>query len=382
MEDRMSARAVAAPEAPSAEPGTAEAGPVLQVERRDFVDLVPTDRPRAQPMRGFDPIYTDIVDYIVRCTHRIWDERDIGLIYTHYTHNAVLYSTLGALYSREEVIQDTIARLVSFPERRGQATQVIWRGNDIDGFYTSHLVTGVGRHTQHGAYGPPTGRGFTSRTVADCMVLNNRIHREWLATDAIAVIRQLGLDPLPIADRMARALHAKGQLPQDFGETRRMIGQYPPEEQAELSLAHTETEASLLQWLHDIFNRRMLGCIQRIYAPQVQYHGTSMRELWGRAAVMQHTLKLIGTLPDAAFVPQHICSVPAEEGGEKVALRWVMEGHHLGYGLLGEPTGHRVFVLGFSHFHIVGGQIVEEWCVFDELAMLAQLRLGALVAEG
>ena len=62
-------------------------GSVLQVERRDFVDLVPENRARVQPMRGFDPIYTDIVDYIVRCTHLIWDERDVGLIYTHYTHN-------------------------------------------------------------------------------------------------------------------------------------------------------------------------------------------------------------------------------------------------------------------------------------------------------
>src|SRR3989337_2174696 len=75
---------------------------VLQVERRDYVDLAPTDRPRSQSLRGFDDCYTDIVDYIVRCTHKIWDERDVGLIYTHYTHNAVLYGTLGTLYSREE----------------------------------------------------------------------------------------------------------------------------------------------------------------------------------------------------------------------------------------------------------------------------------------
>ena len=45
------------------------AEPVLQVERRDFVELVPTDRKRVQPMAGFDEIYTDIVVYIVLCTH-------------------------------------------------------------------------------------------------------------------------------------------------------------------------------------------------------------------------------------------------------------------------------------------------------------------------
>ena len=65
---------------------------MLQVEKLDFTDLVPTDRPRKQSLRGFDPVYTDIVDYIVRCTHRIWDERNPGLIYSHYTSNSVVYS--------------------------------------------------------------------------------------------------------------------------------------------------------------------------------------------------------------------------------------------------------------------------------------------------
>jgi hypothetical protein len=74
----------AAPQAVPAQPGR-----VLQVERRDFTQLVPENRPRVQSMRGFDDCYTDIVDYIVRCTHRIWDERDVGLDlpYSHYTHN-------------------------------------------------------------------------------------------------------------------------------------------------------------------------------------------------------------------------------------------------------------------------------------------------------
>ena len=70
------------------------------------------------------------------------------------------------------------------------ATQVIWRGNDVDGFYTSHLVTGSGRHTQFGHYGKPTGRTFASRTIADCMVLENRIFREWVVADTMAIIRQ------------------------------------------------------------------------------------------------------------------------------------------------------------------------------------------------
>jgi predicted ester cyclase len=356
---------------------------VLQVERRDFPELAPTDRPRAQSLDGFDPIYTDIVDYIVRCTHRIWDERDIGLIYTHYTHNCVLYGTMGTIYDREDVVRDTIQRLVSFPERRGMATQVVWNGNDKDGFYTSHLVTGSGRHTQYGHLGQPTGRSFVSRTIADCMVLRNKIYREWVVADTMAIVRQLGLDADAYAEKIAKSLLDKGMTAIDIGENRRLPGQYPPESDADTSIANTPLETETLRWLHEVFNRRMFGKIKSVYAPVTQYHGPSMRELYGPTAVMHQHLALIGSIPDAAYMPQHICSVDSEEGGTKVAVRWLIEGHHSGYGLLealGAPTGARLQVMGMTHYHYKGGKIVDEWNVYDELSLLVQIKLARLVA--
>lgn len=54
---------------------------------------------RRQPMRGFDPDYVDIVDYIVRCTHKIWEEGGMGLLYTHYRHNALVHTAYGKVHS-------------------------------------------------------------------------------------------------------------------------------------------------------------------------------------------------------------------------------------------------------------------------------------------
>lgn len=352
---------------------------VLQVERRDYVDLAPANRPRMQSLRGFDPIYTDIVDYIVRCTHRIFDERNIGLIYSHYTHNAAVYYPLGVVHDREAIVRDTIQRLVTFPERRGMATQVIWRGNDVDGFYTSHLTTGTGRHTQFGHFGPPTGRTFVSRTVADCMVLENKIYREWIVSDWMAIVRQLGLDAHALAQAKAREMFDAGQTLVDIGENRRLLGQTPPQSTADLSIAHNETEAWCLEWLHEVWNRRMLGRIAEVYASNVQWHGPLMKELYGPAAVLHQTMALLGTIPDCAFMPQHICSVPCEEGGEKVAIRWILEGHHLGDGpLLGRATGHRMMIMGVMHLHVVNGKIVDEWMLYDQMTMLVQIKLGEL----
>jgi pimeloyl-ACP methyl ester carboxylesterase/predicted ester cyclase len=357
---------------------------VLQVERRDYQELAPTDRPRSQSLDGFDDIYTDIVDYIIRCTHKIWDERDIGLIYTHYTHNIVLYGTTGTIYNREDVVRDTIQRLVSFPERRGMGTQVIWNGNDKDGFYTSHLVTGSGRHTQYGHLGAPTGKPFVSRTIADCMIFQNKIYREWVVADTMAIIQQLGLDPNHFAMKTAKAKFAAGLTSLDIGENRRFVGQTPPAEKADTSLAHNDVEAQTIEMLHEVFTKRMFGRIARDYAPNAQYHGPLMKELYGHAAIIHQHLGLIGSLPDASYEIQHVASNPCEEGGTKVAVRWIMEGHHLGYGILGtlgDPTGKRVQVMGMSHYHWKNGKIVDEWNVYDELSLLTQVRLGQL-ADG
>lgn len=354
---------------------------VLQVERRDYPDLAPTDRPRSQSLDGFDDIYTDIVDYIIRCTHKIWDERDIGLIYTHYTHNCVLYGTTGTIYNREDVVRDTIQRLVSFPERRGMGTQVIWNGNDQDGFYTSHLVTGSGRHTQYGHLGQPTFKPFVSRTIADCMIHRNKIYREWVVADQMAIIKQLGLDPNLFAARTAKTKFDAGLTSLDIGENRRFLGQTPPAEKADTSLAHNEVEAQTIEMLHEVFTKRMFGRIAQDYAPNAQYHGPLMKELYGVAAIVHQHLGLIGSLPDASYEVQHVASNPCEEGGTKVAVRWIMEGHHLGYGILselGDPTGKRVQVMGMSHYHWKDGKIVDEWNVYDELSLLVQIKLGQL----
>ncbi|MBF9031722.1 ester cyclase [Rhodobacterales bacterium HKCCE3408] len=361
--------------------GGKPAGQVLQAERRDFVDLVPENRERVQPMRGFDPIYTDIVDYIIRCTHRIWDERDVGLIYSHYTHDCVVYSALGTTYTREEVVQNTIQRMFMLPERRGMATQVIWNGNEDDGFYTSHLVTGTGRHTQPGIYGRPTGRTFVARTIADCMVYENKIYREWLVVDTMAQVKQIGLDPQAFAENLARSYFEKGLLAVDMGENRRLIGQYPPESEPDLEIANTDLERQVLQWLHEIHNRRMFGKIRDVYAPTVQYHGPLMKELYGHGAVTHQTVGLWASIPDGFFMPQHICSVPCEEGGTKVAIRWVIEGHHLGWGVLeelGAPTGKRVQVMGMTHLHIRDGRIVDDWTNYDEMSILMQVKLAQM----
>ena len=89
-------------------------------------------------------------------------------------------------------------------------------------------------------------------------------------------------------------------------------------------------------------------------------------------------MRLAAMIPDLVFLPSTSARSRRIEGGEKIAVRWMMDGHHLGHGVLGAPTGHRLFVMGMSHFHLVDGKVVEEWTIYDELALLVQIKLGAL----
>ena len=76
-----------------------------------------------QPMQGFDDDYVDIVDYIIRCTHKIWEEGGLGRIYTHYQHNVKIWTSDGLTYGREDVIAATAETQAAFPDIRELLTR-------------------------------------------------------------------------------------------------------------------------------------------------------------------------------------------------------------------------------------------------------------------
>ena len=64
----------------------------------------PTSGPRRQSMRGFEDTYVDIVDYIVRITHRIWEDQDVGYIYDTYAPACRVYDDGGPRHGIEQMV--------------------------------------------------------------------------------------------------------------------------------------------------------------------------------------------------------------------------------------------------------------------------------------
>ena len=94
-----------------------------------FLDRAP-DGCKHQPMARFEKTYVNIVDYIVRITHRIWEEKDIGYIYDTYSHDCAVWDDFGLQYGRDKIVADTIQMSNAFPNIRIVADEVIWAGDE------------------------------------------------------------------------------------------------------------------------------------------------------------------------------------------------------------------------------------------------------------
>lgn len=170
--------------------------PILLYQKGDIRRTLAGGGPRRQSMAGFDEKFTDIIDYILRITHEIWEEKGIGRIYDYYGYNCPVHTTEGTIYGREAVMAGTVATLAAFPDRRLYGDEVIWAGDDVNGFYTSHRLTHMGRNTGYSSFGPPTGRQVRYTAIADCVVRENVIVEEWLARDNVMLVRQLGFEQI------------------------------------------------------------------------------------------------------------------------------------------------------------------------------------------
>ena len=167
---------------------------VVSPAGRTAADVL-AEGPRRQALPGFEPVSRDIVDCIVRCTHRIWEQKDVGLCRTHYADSCVMHTLNGPSSGVENVAQGTLSARSArsarsaFADRQDVAEDVIWSEDASGLFYSSHRITSRSTHEGVDAmFGAAASRVQMATTVADCVVRENLIVEEWGATapDAVA----------------------------------------------------------------------------------------------------------------------------------------------------------------------------------------------------
>jgi predicted ester cyclase len=342
-------------------------------DKGDITRIMNPGTEKHQSLKGFDEDYVDIVDYILRSTHKIWEEHGIGRIYHHYRHNAPIWTSDGLTYGRDQVIQATALTQAAFPDLRLYGDDVIWTGNDEDGFHTSHRISWTGHNSGYSLYGPPTGRKIYRFGIANCYVVENKITEEWIARDELGLIMQLGFDPWKAAARIVTKQQEKGLSPQVEGEVERLRGQDLPEELPPKPSGEFDIQDFIKRSMHEIWNWRLLNKINDYYSNTFLFHGPAGRELYGWGGLKGFILSLLSAFPDLGIGIDHVYWNGNEERGYRVATRWTFQGTHEGPGIYGEPTGKKVRIMCISHQHVRNSRFVEEWTVFDEFALLKQL---------
>ncbi len=141
----------------------------------------------------------DLVDYILGITFEIWEEGGAELIHQYYGADIVVYGLDGITRGAAAMVDGTRAMLEAFPDRLLLADDVIWSGSREEGYYSSHRI--ISPMTNKGAtiFGPATDRHVRILTIADCVVEDGVITREWLLRDNHALVSQLGHDPIECA---------------------------------------------------------------------------------------------------------------------------------------------------------------------------------------
>ena len=74
-----------------------------------------------------------------------------------------------------------------------------------------------------------------------------------------------------------------------------------------------------------------------------------------------------------AFPDVHLTVEDAFGAGDRVVVRWVSRGTHLGPMMGIPPTGRPIEVMGISIFRIAEHKVAEEWEGFDTMGLMQQL---------
>jgi predicted ester cyclase len=319
-------------------------------------------------MRGFDPKWKDLPDYIIGITREIWEDRGISTLNHYYTADMIKRSPAGVVIGAQAVISETMMSIAAVPDLQAYAQDVIWSGDDVTGMLSSHLVFNVSTHANDGIYGPATGKRIMQRVIADCACLNDAIYDEWLVFDQGGVVRQLGLHPGDAARMQIAAEGGMEKAARPFHPGMDVQGKY---------LGRGNDNAWGQAYV-DMLQRVMaadFAALPRIYDRAVQQDLPGGAVGRGIVDADKFWLSLRSAFPNATLDIQHVIGREDPMMPPRAAVRWALQGKHEGWGMFGAPTGAEVYVWGFSHAEFGPRGLRRECVLFDEVQIWKQIHL-------
>ena len=320
---------------------------------------------RYHPDRG-------LVEFILGITFEIWECGRVERINDYYDADTQIFALSGLIHGAGGMIAGTRRMLEAFPDRLLLADDVIWSGSPAEGYYSSHRVLSPMTNTGPSAYGPPTGKRVRTLTIADCVVERGRITREYLLRDHYSLVQQLGVDPRWAAEQMASE---RGAVTERWieGEIARLARGSGMAKGLPVPSPQTDARGFARRVIESHLGANSEAVPDAAYARYAVMYRSPVELYSGRNLIKAHYAQLRQAISGCKVSIDHVARQPVDRDGLRIAVRWCAAGLHTG-DYLGIPaTGRAVFVLGSTHWRIVGERIAMEWTVFDQVGVMAQL---------
>lgn len=334
---------------------------------------IPSDFGPTQSLRGFDPIYRNIIDYIVRITYRIWEEREVGYIRETYDQDSQVFDDYGLQLGAEKIVRDTTHTTSAFSDIKLIADEIIWAGDDTVGFHTSHRTIIRGTNDGDSKYGPATHKHVDVWCIANCVARDNKIFLEHVLYNNSSLLLQLGKDLRETAVSLARDPPAGWSNSQATWAPLRAAARPPRPLSESAPVSGFDVDAFARSHVEQVWNRRNFTALGSTYAANATFHGPSGRAFAGRDAYRDYALQMLEAFPDLITQTDEVYWMGNDAEGYLASVRWSAIGTHGGSGLYGKASGRPVRVWGITQYRIVDGQILENWTMFNELNLMMQL---------
>ena len=138
-------------------------------------------------------------------------------------------------------------------------------------------------------------------------------------------------------------------------------------ETAQENAASTEQNEAVIDRVLVLIDERNLDEAFELYALDYIYHGPA-GDLSGRDGIRGLWEVFLAGFPDL-----HSTVLDTISEGNKVVLRWQIDGTHTGDFLGVPPSGNKITLDVTEIFRIENGQLVEAWDQWDRLGLMQQI---------
>jgi hypothetical protein len=334
---------------------------------------IPTDYGDVQPMQGFETTYRNIIDYIVRITHRIWEDRDVEYIGQTYAQDSKVFDDYGLQRGSKKIIADTYHTTGAFSDIRLIADEVIWAGNDEIGYHTSHRTLIRGTNDGDSKYGPATGREVDVLVIANCVALGNEIFLEHVLYNNSSLVTQLGHKLEDVAATMVASVPAGWPRSQQIWDELRMATRPATPLCVAQPVDGFDVDTFVRENWSGLWNAQDQALLRRNYVTDFTFAGTTDRAFTGAESYARMVAEFCQCFSGLQLEMDEVYWMGNAQQGFLTAERWSGTAIHSGDGQYGPATGAEVQVWGITQHRIVGGLIVQEWMLFNELELMMQI---------